>query len=104
MTFREYCTMAINHDFEFDAIIGNEDMPATFGFTDDMVFTPYCEEKYGELLSSEVTVHNYPRQTEVAVVEYDNARVGEQFAYAVAGYIPESEWDKLFANTESEEK
>lgn len=96
MKFIEYINERIKDGEEFDAIIGGIEMPATFGFCDDWVITDYCKEKYGELLESEIIVHERIDYLDIVEVLYDNYRVGEKFAYAVAGYIAEDEWDKLF--------
>ena len=71
-------------------------MPATFGFCDDWVITDYCKEKYEKLLESEIIVHEDPTYIDVVEVLYDDYEIGEKFAYAVAGYIGETEWNKLF--------
>ena len=36
LRFIEYMKYCIVHDIEFDAVIGDVDMPATFCFCDDM--------------------------------------------------------------------
>lgn len=98
MKFIEYIEKTIKENLEFDAVIGDVDMPATFGFCDDWVITDYCMEKYGDLLESEIEVRKDPTgwYTDVVIVDYDNYKKGEKFAYAVAGYVSESEWNKLF--------
>ena len=96
MKFIDYINERIKDGEEFDAIIGGVEMPATFGFCDDWVITDYCKEKYGELLESEIIVHKLIDYLDIVEVLYDNDRVGEKFAYSVAGYIGETEWDKLF--------
>lgn len=98
MKFIEYIEKAIKEDLEFDAVIGDVDMPATFGFCDDWVITDYCMEKYGDLLESEIEVQKDPTgyYTDVVIVDYDDYKKGERFAWAVTGYVSESEWDKLF--------
>lgn len=97
-TFKEYIEYCIRKDLEFDAVIGDVDMPCTFGFCDDMKITNYCMEKYGDLLNSscEVTVDSTGRYTDVVIVDYDNYEKGESFSYAVAGYISETEYKRLF--------
>lgn len=96
MKFIEYINARIKDEVEFDAIIGDVEMPATLGFCDDWVITDYCKEKFGELLESEIIIHERIDYLDIVEVLYDNDRVGEQFAYAVAGYIGETEWNKLF--------
>lgn len=96
--FIDYIKYCIAHDLEFDAEIGNVDMPATFSFCDDMKFTDYCMEKYGDLLNSECEV-KYDltgRYTDAVIVDYDDYKKGKEFTWAVAGYISEDEYKKLF--------
>lgn len=96
--FIDYIKYCIAHDLEFDAVIGDVDMPATFCFCDDMKFTDYCMEKYGDLLNSDCEIKYDPtgRDTDVVIVDYSNEVKGEKFTWAVAGYISETEYEKLF--------
>lgn len=96
--FIEYINERIKDGQEFDAIIGDVDMPATFGFCDDCVITDYCIKLFGELLNSEIVEHidTTGHCTTSVEVLYDNHYIGEQFCWAVAGYISDSEWNKLF--------
>ena len=96
MKFIDYINERIKDGEEFDAVIGGVDMPATFGFCDDWTITDYCKEKYRELLESEIVVHKRIDYLDVVEVLYDNDKIGEKFAWAVAGYIGETEWNKLF--------
>lgn len=100
--FIDYMNFCIAHDLEFDAIIGGVDMPATFCFYNKMKFTDYCKERYGDLLNSKCKVTSDPkgRYTDVVEVFYDDETVGEQFTWAIAGYIPENEYDALFGINE----
>lgn len=96
--FVDYIKHCITNDLEFDAIIGDVEMEATFSFSDEMKITDYCMEKYGDLLNSdcEVTTDPSGRYTDVVEVFYDNYKKGEKFTWAVAGYITEDEYKKLF--------
>lgn len=96
--FIDYIKYCIAHGLEFDAKIGNVDMPATFSFCDDMKFNDYCMEKYGDLLNSDCEVKYDPtgRYTDCVIVDYDDYKKGEQFTWAVAGYVSETEYEKLF--------
>ena len=96
--FIDYVKYCIAHDIEFDAIIADIDMPATFSFHDEMEITDYCLEKYGELLNSdcEVKYDSTGRYTDSVIVDYDDENIGEQFTWAVAGYVSEIEYNKLF--------
>lgn len=98
MTFLEYIEKAIKEDIEFDAVIGDVDMPATFCFCDSWKITDYCKQKYEELLNSEIIVHEDPTGYCTTAVEvlYDDNKVGTEFCWAVAGYICEGEWERLF--------
>ena len=71
MKFIDYIKKAITEELEFDAVIGNVDMPATFCFSDDMVITDYCMEKYGDLLESEIEICKDPKgmYTDVVIVD-----------------------------------
>lgn len=96
--FKEYIEHCIANDLEFDAVIGDVDMPCTFCFSDDMKITDYCMEKYGDLLNSECEVRVDPtgKYTNVVEVFYDDDEKGERFSWAMAGYIGESEYKRLF--------
>lgn len=96
--FIDYIKYCIAHDIEFDAVIGDVDIPCTFSFWDAMEITDYCIEKYGALLNSECEVKydTTGRYTDSVIVNYDDENVGERFAYAVAGYVSETEYNKLF--------
>ena len=98
MTFLKYIEDRIKDEEEFDVAIGGVDMPATLGFCSNWVITDYCKDKYGELLNSKIIVHidMTGRYTDSIEVLYDDAKIGSEFCLAVAGYVSESEWDKLF--------
>lgn len=107
MTFLEYIEQeGIKNEKEFDAVIGDIDMPATFCFSSDWKITEYCKQKYNGLLNSEITVHEDPTGycTTCVEVAFDDEETGESFCYAVAGYISEGEWEKLFIEGEVEEE
>lgn len=93
---------AINYyaakDLEFDAVIGNEEMPATFSFDGTPTFTEYCMAKYGDLLNSdcEIKPDTTGRYTDAIIVNYDDANKGKDFALAWAGYVNNSEYENLF--------
>ena len=96
--FIDYIKYCIAHDLEFDAVIGDVEAPCTFCFHDAMKFTDYCMEKYGELLNSDCEVKYDPtgRYTDTVIVDYGDENIGEQFTWAVAGYVSETEYEKLF--------
>ena len=99
MTFGEYIKLAIERDEEFDAIIGDVDMPATIYLGDDTELTPYCYEKYGDLLNSKIIAvypHSQNGGTDAVEVDYADEEKGERFVWATAGYVAETEYDKMF--------
>lgn len=106
MKFIEYIEERIKDEKEFDAVIGDVDMPATFCFSDDWKITDYCKQKYSDLLNSEIEIYNDPTGycTDAVEVLYDNEEIGEQFCWAVAGYVSEGEWEKLFMEGEAIEE
>lgn len=97
-TFREIINYYSAHDLEFDAIIGDVECEATFSFCGIPNFTKYCEEKYGDLLDSNAKVIYDPtgRYTDTVEVDYEDDKKGNRFAMAWAGYVSETEYDKLF--------
>lgn len=106
MTFLEYIEKeGIENEKEFDAIIGDVDMPATLGFCSDWKITDYCKQRFGGLLNSEIIVHEDPTGycTTSVEVMFDDSEIGEAFCWAVAGYISEGEWEKLFIEGEADE-
>ena len=96
--FIDYMNYCIAHDIEFDAVIGDVIMPCTFCFCEGMRFTAYCMNKYGDLLNSECEVKydTLGNTTDMVVVDYDDEKLGEMFTWAVAGYVSEDEYAKLF--------
>ena len=106
MKFIEYIEERIKDEKEFDAVIGDVDMPATFCFSSDWKITDYCKQKYADLLNSEIEVLKDPTglYTECVEVLYDDEEIGEIFCYAVAGYISEGEWERLFIEGEAVEE
>lgn len=98
MKFIEYIEERIKDEKSFDVMCNSVDMPATLEFCDDWVITDYCKEQFGELLESEIDVYGYSISIDTVEVLYDDADVCEQFCWAVAGYIADEEWDKLFMN------
>lgn len=94
MTFLEFINEhLIKNQEEYDAVIGDVDMPATLGMCEDWVITDYCKEKFGKLLDSKCKIIN---DTTVEVIDDIDYRIGRNFCYSVAGYIDCEEFDKLF--------
>ena len=98
LRFIDYLKYCVAHDLRFDCCIGDIEMPHTYEFLSNMTFTKYCMDKYGDLLNSMCEVKYDPRgrHTDVVIVDYHDSKKGEQFTHAVAGYILDSEYQKLF--------
>ena len=105
MTFEEYLIEMGKRDSEFEAVIDNSDMPATFCPGDDYYFSDYCHKKYGDLLNAKVNIISPETDitNEVVEVEYDNYRKACNFCMAMAGYCSVSETERLFPEKETEE-
>lgn len=101
-TFKEILDYYGAHDLEFDAVIGDVDMPATYSFCGQLKISEYCQEKYGTLLNAPAEVKYDPtgRHTDTVIVDFDDDRLGERFTWAVAGYVSEEEYNKLFEEDE----
>lgn len=100
MTFLEFINEhLIKNQEEYDAIIGNVDMPATLGMCSTWVITDYCKEQYGDLLNSNCKIIS----GSLVEVFFDNYKKGEKFCVSMAGYIGEKEFDKLFGTYDAEE-
>lgn len=87
----------IKDEEEYDAIIGDVDMPATLGACSDWEITSYCMERFGDLLNSECKI--IPAENggvPVVEVDYDNYKKGIFFCKCLAGYIDYEEFNKLF--------
>ena len=75
-----------------DLIIGNVDMPASLVWDEDCQITEYGVEKYKEIMSAP-----YKRLDNGNIEIYcDNYKLGEEFVMAAAGYIGETEYEKIF--------
>ena len=97
MTFREY--LQENTEADFDMIIGDVDMPATVVWTDDMKITEYFEEKYSQILNSEIEIHEDPTGNYTMSIELLDDSIspekGEEFVWVLAGYGSTEEYEKL---------
>lgn len=82
----------IKNQEEYDAVIGDVDMPCTLGMCENWKITDYCFEKFDELLNSDCKIIS----DSVVEVYYDDYKKGERFCFSMAGYINEKEFDKLF--------
>lgn len=101
MTFEEYLLKMGADDKEFEAVIDNSDMPATFCPPGDIYYSGYCHKKYGTLLAAKVVVISPETKTanEVVEVDYGNYNKAKDFCMALAGYVSVSEDSKLFPKT-----
>lgn len=97
-TFKEILLYCDKHEIEFDAIIGDVDMDATYCFSGNLVITEYCEKEFGELLNSKcnITVYDEGCYTPCVEVLYDDDEVGNNFTMALAGFISDTTYRKLF--------
>ena len=102
MTFEEYLYKAGAEDREFEAIIDNSDMPATFSGADDFYFSDHCRSIYGELLDSQIEIikPDTDVNNEVIQVFYNNYGIAKDFCLSLAGYIGTKEYDRLFPEKE----
>ena len=102
MKFIDYLKEVNAQEREFDACVGDVDMPATYcGDPDICLDNPYLHEKYGVLLNAEVEIIK-PRkgETEVCVIDDVSDELGESFFMAAAGYCSCEEYSKLFDTAE----
>lgn len=99
MKFIEYIEERIKDEQEFDVMVGGIFMSMTMSFGDDWIITDYCKEKYADLFNSEIEIihDNTGKYLDVANVLYNDDKVGRRFCWAVAGYVAEDEWNKMFA-------
>ena len=100
MKFIEYLKEVNAEEREFDACVGDVDMPATYcGDPDICLDNPYLHEKYGALLNAEVEIVKPGRgETEVCVIDDVSDELGGSFFMAAAGYVSGDEYRKLFIN------
>lgn len=79
-------------ELDCELIIGGCEMPATFVWDEDSTITNYGVGKYKELLESKFT-----RLSNGNIeVHCDNVKMGQDFCWAAAGYIAETESVKVF--------
>jgi len=81
-------------ELECELIIGNSDMPATFVWDENSNITPCGEEYYAPILDAPYKVLENGN-IEIFCGSY---KLGEHFVMALAGYIGEKDWEKLFGN------
>ena len=97
MKFYEYLKKVNEEEREFDACVGDVDMPATYvGDKNIYLDNPYLRVKYGALLDAEVEIIQPKRDgdTEVCVIDDALVDLGVSFFYAAAGYVSDEEYGK----------
>lgn len=85
-----------SEELDCDLIIGGCDMPASFVWYEDCKITEYGIEKYKPIMEAE-----YTRLKNGNIeIHCDDEKLGEQFCWAAAGYIGESEYNRIFGEEE----
>jgi hypothetical protein len=85
-----------NEYIDCDLIIGDSDMPASFVWDEDTSMTDYGIEYFKPILDAE-----YERLPNGNIEIFcDDWELGEDFCYAVAGYVSEEKYRKLFNTPE----
>lgn len=75
-----------------DLVIGGVDMPASFVWDEDCKITDYGIEKFRAIMEAEYT--KLPNGN--IVIHCDDYELGEIFCLSSAGYIGETEYEKIF--------
>jgi stage V sporulation protein G len=88
--------------FDGDVIVGGAEMNHALVWDIGADITPYCYEKYAELLDSPCKVHDHGNGYSVIEVFCDNHELGDEFFAAAAGYIADSEYQKMFVEVDYE--
>ncbi len=79
-------------ELDCNLMVGNVDMPATFVWNEDSKISEYGIEKYRTLMDAPIRfLHNGTLE-----LLCDDWKMGEEFCIAAAGYIGESEYQKIF--------
>lgn len=85
-------------EFDCDLVIGGAEMPASFVWSEDDEITAYGTEKYRSILEAP-----FERLDNGNIeVLCDDWRLGEEFCLAVAGYIGDAEYRRIFGEDSSE--
>jgi hypothetical protein len=87
-TFGEY--LAEEKWIDTEVIIGGAEMPASFVWDNDNEFTEEGKEHFKPILEARYVV----RENYIEVF-CDNEDLGEDFVLTIAGYTPESRYNKL---------
>lgn len=81
-----------DEELECELIIDNSDMPATFNWDNESRITTYGAEYFGAIMEAPYEI--LPNgNIEIFCGDY---RLGKEFVMAVAGYIGESEYTRMF--------
>lgn len=79
-------------EFECELVIGDSDMPATFVWDEDSQMTEYGIEKYRPIMEA-----TFERFGESCIeIHCDDWELGEEFCLAAAGFIENTEYEKIF--------
>lgn len=82
----------MEEDLECELIIGGSDMPATFNWSNEIHITPYGAERFRAIMEGPYEIL-LGGNIEIFC---DDDTLGEDFVLAVAGYIGENEYNRMF--------
>lgn len=79
-------------EIDCELIVGDSEMPASFVWNEDSTITEYGKKVFEKLLEAEI------KRLDNGNIETfcNDVRLGTKFVTSVAGYIAESEYNKLF--------
>ena len=97
-TFADIYYMLAQEGEEAEVIIGGVDMPATLVCDDTVDFTDFAYEEFGDVLNAPAELRRAADKFSFNLIEVDcvDYEMGERLVYALAGYISESQYKKLF--------
>lgn len=82
-------------ELDCELIIGGSDMPASFVWSEDSRIAEYGVEKYRPILEA-----TFERCGDRCIeIHCDDWQLGKEFCLAAAGYISNSEYEKIFGKT-----
>ena len=95
MKFRD---LIADKELDCELIVADTEMPATFVWNGDEKISEYGESRFGKLLDSEAVM------LENGNIEIfcNDENMGNSFVWAVAGYINQFEYDRIFDLTDKE--
>lgn len=83
-------------ELDCDLIIGDTDMPASFVWDETSKITDYGVEKFKPIMEAKCEILKNGN-IEIFCDDYE---LGELFCLAAAGYIAETEFDRIFGKLE----